>query len=104
MLLELKREWLTQSATMGELFVDGIKQCFSLELPVKDGLPYSAIPPTSVGSYIIRLLPSPKFQRSIDPWIKQYADRIPHVFGIPNRSDILIHFGNSPEDTNGCIL
>jgi Family of unknown function (DUF5675) len=50
------------------------------------------------------LAPSPKFQASADPWVRRYADRMPHILQIPNRTDILIHWGNSVDNTNGCVL
>ena len=99
--LQLTRTTLTDLSTEGELTVNGQLQCYTLELPVRDGLPGSAIPP---GKYLVKMLPSPKFEASADPWVLQYASAIPHVLGIPGRSDILIHWGNSPHDTEGCIL
>jgi Family of unknown function (DUF5675) len=101
--LILQRTNLTPESTEGELFLHGAgnQLAVTLELPVKDGLPGSAIPP---GKYLIQMLPSPKFEMSTDPWVLQYAGNIPHVLGIPNRSNILIHFGNTAKDTEGCIL
>ena len=99
--LNLQRTNLDATCTEGELYVDGSFECYTLELPVKDGLPGSAIPP---GKYIIKMLPSPKFELSTDPWVMKYAGAIPHVLGIPNRSNILIHWGNDAQDTEGCIL
>jgi hypothetical protein len=101
--LILRRSNINATCTEGDLFLhgDGNNLAYTLELPVKDGLPGSAIPP---GTYLIQMLPSPKFQQSNDSWVKMYADNIPHVLGIPNRSDILIHWGNDVADTAGCIL
>lgn len=105
MLLEVKREVLTAESTLGELFMDGEYCCKTLELPVKDGLPGSAIPPSGDSSYMVKLSPSPKFLHSTDPWVQLFASRIPHVLGLPaTRSNILIHWGNDAEDTEGCIL
>lgn len=98
--LILQRLTFTDISTEGELRGAG-KVFDTLELPVKDGLPGSAIPP---GQYLIQLLPSPKFMASTDSWVEQYASQIPHVLGIPKRSNILIHWGNSAMDTEGCIL
>ena len=101
--LILRRDNINAICTEGELFLsgDGNNLAFTLELPVKDGLPGSAIPP---GTYPIAMLPSPKFLQSADPWVKTYASSIPHVLDIPNRSEILIHWGNGVADTEGCIL
>jgi hypothetical protein len=62
----------------------------TLELPRKDGLPGSCIP---VGTYRVTTAFSPHFQRIM-----------PLILGIPNRSEIEIHWGNYPDDTRGCIL
>jgi hypothetical protein len=100
--LTLVRTKLDPTCTQGELSVNGTFQCYTLELPVKDGLTGSAIPP---GKYLIQMLPSPKFESSSDPWVMQYAGSIPHVLGLPaTRSNILIHWGNDAADTEGCIL
>lgn len=98
--LQLLRTNLGPNSTIGELHGGG-KVWATLELPVKDGLPGSAIPP---GLYSVVLLPSPKFELSTDEWVMQYAGAIPHILGIPHRSNILIHFGNTPHDTEGCVL
>lgn len=98
--LVLQRDFFTDESTIGELF-DGSETCATLELPKKDGMPGSAIP---AGNYAIVLGSSPKFLKSTDPWVLQYASRMPHIVGIPNRSLIMIHWGNQPKDTDGCVL
>ncbi len=101
MLLILKRVMLTENSTIGELYIGGELECYTLELPTKDGLPGSAIPP---GVFPVTLSPSPKFEVSSDPWVEIYAKSIPHINNIPMRSNILIHWGNRPDDTDGCVL
>lgn len=103
MKLTLQRLHFTQKSTCGELTIDDSREifCHTLELPVRDGLPGSAIPP---GEYKIELAPSPKFLSSRDPWVQKYAYRMPHIIGIPKRSLIMFHWGNYPVDTDGCIL
>ena len=101
MRLVLQRKELTLISTIGEITINGVHECYTLELPVVDGLPGSAIPP---GLYSITIAPSPKFMKSTDPWVDLMADEIPHIMGIPGRSNILIHWGNRDIDTDGCIL
>ena len=64
--------------------------CYSLELPWRDNARnISCIP---VGEYRCH---------------KSYSSKHGHVVrlvDVPNRSDILIHAGNQPSDTQGCIL
>lgn len=104
--LTLQRIFFNNLSTCGELVVSGDPRSpmfYTLELPVKDGLPGSAIPP---GRYRIELAPSPKFLDAAqhDPWVEIYASQMPHIIGIPNRSLIMLHWGNTPENTDGCIL
>lgn len=101
MKLTLCRTTLSPESTIGTLYVDGFRFCYTLELPVIDGLPGSAIPE---GTYPVVLAPSPKFMASIDMWVLKFAQLIPHVIQIPDRTDILIHWGNLAQDTHGCIL
>jgi len=100
--LTLKRYQYDELATLGRLYVDGKLQCFTLELPFVDGRVGTAIPE---GRYPVVHQPSPKFIAQIgDPWVQQYAHSMPHVLEIPGRSLIMIHWGNTPANTEGCIL
>jgi len=99
--LTLVRQTLTPDSTTGQLYIDGQPFCYTLELPVIDGLPGSAIPE---GTYPVVLAPSPKFMASTDDWVLRYAQLIPHIYQIPDRTNILIHWGNTASDTEGCIL
>ena len=99
--LLLQRLWYTDKSTVGELSVEGVFQSYTLELPKKDGLPGSCI---LAGTYSVIFAPSPKFESSQDPWVMKYAKEMPRLQDIPNRSGILIHWGNEPEETEGCIL
>lgn len=99
--LTLVRQTLTPDSTTGQLYIDGQPFCYTLELPVIDGLPGSAIPE---GTYPVVLAPSPKFMASTDDWVLRYAQLIPHIYQIPDRTNILVHWGNTASDTEGCIL
>lgn len=88
--LELQRIKFSPYSCEGFLLVDAINGLYTLELPVKDGLPGSAIPQ---GRYQVTVTFSPKFDRDM-----------PLLVGIPGRSEIRIHWGNDPHDTEGCIL
>lgn len=107
--LSLQRLRLDSTATQGDLSIDGAFEAHTLELPVVDGLPGSAIPP---GTYAVILNHSPKFSGdaqfmnlcdSLAP-AKEFLYLMPEVMGIPGRSEIRIHWGNTAHDTEGCIL
>lgn len=105
--LVISRDELTDVSTSGELFIDksSYPECYTLELPSVDGLPGSAIPQ---GLYHVELNYSPKF--SSDPQFVALCAKLgvpplmPEILGIPGRSEIRIHWGNTPRDTEGCIL
>lgn len=90
MKLRLLRTFLNDTCTIGELYADDVMLCFTLELPVRDGLPGSAIP---TGIFPVNNRVSPRFGRNV-----------PHIEPIPNRSSILIHWGNTASNTDGCVL
>lgn len=89
--LLVKRNTFSQYSTIGELSVDGVQKYFTLE-PPKHEPPVKprAIP---AGTYELAILYSPRFNR-----------QMPHVLNIPDFEGILIHWGNYPKDTEGCLL
>src|SRR5438445_11389781 len=90
MKLTIKRDIKAASGTMGILYLDGSLAGYTLELPVRDGKPGSAIP---CGTYQVNLWNSPHFGR-----------QMPLLVEVPGRSEIEIHWGNEVVDTRGCIL
>jgi hypothetical protein len=88
--LTVKRDLKSPKGTMGILLVDGRQSGVTLELPIRDGMPGSAIP---CGRYQVVLYNSPHFGRVM-----------PLLFGVPNRTEIEIHWGSDVVDTRGCIL
>lgn len=89
--LELIRDKQDDIATQGRLFLDGEYLCRTLERPwVDNKRGISCIP---LGEYHGAVQPSPRFHRDL-----------PELLDVPGRTQILIHAGNTPEDTEGCIL
>ncbi len=76
--------------TRGNLTLNGELLCYTLERPwLENQNDVSDIPP---GFYTVIKHNSPKFQ---DVW---------EVTNVPGREAILIHAGNTVQDTHGCIL
>ena len=114
MKLELKRIFRGPKYTIGKLYVDnqyvcdtledtdrGLKQTDSLSsIQKKKVYGQTAIP---TGTYDITLnVISPKFKdRS---WAKFCNGKLPRLLNVPGYDGVLIHVGNKPEDTLGCIL
>jgi hypothetical protein len=98
--LRLIREPTKDNATMGVLFVDGAFFGFSVEDPIRElpGQPVShwkvpgetAIPQ---GRYRIDVTHSQRFNR-----------RLPVLLTVPGFEGVRIHPGNSPLDTEGCLI
>lgn len=89
-MLDLYRYDITDTYTLGILFVKGAYFCDTLELPWKENKrQISSIPN---GTYSVQ-------------WRKD--DVFPEVLellNVPDRSGILIHSGNTTSDIQGCIL
>lgn len=112
--LILKRIALRDTYTIGKLHVNGIYVCDTLEDAVRDynkdgdlndvgeGKVYgkTAIP---YGRYEITMkVQSPKYsQRASYAWCKGY---LPRLLNVPHFDGILIHAGNTSEDSSGCVL
>lgn len=100
--LTLKRIKFNENATHGMLYVDGVYECYTLEdkvriddptTPEDEGakVPHETAIPQ--GTYSVILNFSPKFGRIM-----------PRLLDVPGFDGILIHKGNTTENTWGCIL
>lgn len=90
MIVSITRAPTNENGTFGILCVDGLPTCVTCELPWKDNDPeISCIPP---GSYNCVRHDSPAHPHT---W---------EVRNVPNRSGILIHNGNTENDSLGCII
>lgn len=96
MKLRVERLWKKPAYTVGRLFIDGKFFCNTLEDTVRDlsnekkvygktAIPY--------GEYKVVYNWSPKFGRNL-----------PRLLNVPAFEGILIHPGNTADDSAGCIL
>ena len=89
--LTLTRDRCSEWATLGRLSIGGEAVCHTLERPwLENKRRVSCIP---VGEYHGAVQHSPRFQA----WL-------PELLDVPGRDQILIHAGNTADDTEGCIL
>lgn len=115
--MELKviRKWKKNEYTIGDLYVDGVWVSNTLEdavrdlnrngqfdngerkIPGKTAIPY--------GRYEVTMkVRSPKYSNfSKYSWAKKYDGYLPRLLNVPHFEGILIHAGNTAEDTEGCI-
>lgn len=94
MLIEVQRKWFSPKSTIGEMSVDGVFECFTLEDVIRPGglkvWGETAIPE---GGYDVAINMSSRFKRLM-----------PQLLNVPGFEGIRIHAGNTDVDTHGCIL
>lgn len=114
MKLQLKRRYKGKDYTIGDLFLNGKKFCETIE-DVDRGLTsamsvadiskkkvhgQTAIP---TGKYTIQMgVVSPKFKSK--SWATRWGGKLPRIQNVKGFDGVLIHVGNTPSDTEGCIL
>jgi hypothetical protein len=92
MKIEVKRLHRTENSTIGELLIDGVWECYTLEDKERDVKIKSetAIPR---GTYKVIINQSNRFKRLL-----------PLLLNVPNFEGVRIHSGNTNHNTEGCIL
>lgn len=104
MKLELHRKYRKDGYTIGLLYINGKFICNTLEdtdRGLKSGMSEAAIAAVKVkgktaiptGVYSVQITYSPRFKKAM-----------PILCNVRGFSGIRIHSGNTPEDTEGCIL
>lgn len=78
------------SPTYGVLLKDDVPQCVTLELPWLLNVPDKSCIPAGIYQVIPHNTPD-----HANVW---------EVTGVPSRSEVLIHQGNTTADTKGCVL
>tara|TARA_B110000467_G_C18090675_1_gene351698 strand:- start:225 stop:629 length:405 start_codon:yes stop_codon:yes gene_type:complete len=92
--LLLIRNTFSEKSTIGELFLNGERICDTLENPWQDNQRnVSCIPE---GVYPVRL------RTARESATRDYLHLL--VQEVPNRDFILVHRGNFPSQTQGCLL
>ena len=92
MKIEIKRIHRTENSTIGELLVDGIWECYTLE-DVERSVKIKNETAISRGTYKVIINKSNRFKRLL-----------PLLLNVPNFEGVRIHSGNTNHDTEGCIL
>lgn len=88
----------SDEGTFGALLLNGKAFCVTLELPWRGNAQGVSCIPT--GRYVLKRTPSPLVTDiTKGTWPTAFE-----VTGVPGRSRVLIHPGNTVHDTRGCIL
>lgn len=96
--LKVARERFSDTTTIGKLYIDGQFECYTLEDTVRQFGPHgegkimgqTAIP---AGVYKVIINRSERFKKNMI-----------RLLDVPFFTGILMHGGNTHEDTHGCIL
>lgn len=114
MQLTLVRTDRQPNYTAGSLFINGEFFCYTLEdkdrdltsdMSLEDIQSKKIYGKTAIpkGVYLIDMnTVSTKFKDRL--WAKPYDGKLPRLLDVPGYEGILIHVGNTVEDTSGCIL
>lgn len=115
MKIRVERKWPKPTYTIGRLYIDGIFYCNTLEdadrgLKQSDHPDYirarkvageTAIPKGTYG--VAMNVTSPKYSASSWYW-SLCQGKVPRLLNVPGFEGILIHTGNNPLQTSGCLL
>lgn len=117
MILHIDRAWKSQTYTLSRLRIDGVLFWNALEdtdRGLKDSMKLSEILKIKIkgetaipsGLYKIDMdTVSPKYSNYMKySWAKKYNGKIPRLLNVKGYEGVLIHPGNTPEDSFGCIL
>lgn len=106
--LTLVRIHFTPDATLGRLYFNDQFFCHTLE-PCARAKDEAKVPGKTAipeGLYPVNLETiSPRFSNFRRyPWARPCNGKLPRLYNVPGFNGVLIHVGNTPEDTEGCIL
>lgn len=97
MKIKVVRDVITPSFTLGEIFINGSPLGYTVEDTDRKlesgGVKVKTKTAIPRGEYEVIVSYSPKYKRYM-----------PEVLNVPQFSGIRIHSGNTPSDTEGCII
>lgn len=99
--LTLKRTQKLEEKTIGELYIDGVKYCDTLE----DKARFTWSGNSLIGTKIFgkTAIPTGRY-RVVMAYSNRFKKSLPLLLAVPQYTGILIHGGNTEADTEGCIL
>ena len=92
--LKLIRTALSDKSTIGELLIDGVRECYTLEDVVR---------PDGEKVYGKTAIPAGKYEVVIT-FSNRFKCLMPLLLHVPGFEGIRIHSGNTAADTHGCVL
>ena len=97
--MEIKviRNILTSEYTVGELYIDGVFYCHTIEDKCRE------IKKKEDKVYGLTAIPHGRYPVVLD-FSPKYSKLMPHILDVPYFEGIRIHPGNSDEDSLGCLI
>lgn len=94
-LLDLFRREFYEDRTIGELLINSEYFCLTLEDKVRGPMEKKIPGETAI--------PAQEYEVVL-AWSRAFKRKLPRLLEVPGFSGVLIHGGNRPKDTQGCIL
>jgi hypothetical protein len=91
--LIVRRKIFGEHCTIGELYRDGLRLCYTLEDVVREGEKIPGATAIPAGTYGV-----------VVNWSNRFGRFMPLLLKVPNFEGVRIHCGNTDKDTEGCIL
>lgn len=116
MKLKVTRRYKLPTYTIGKLYIDGVYFCDTLEdtdRGLKDSMSLEEIARRKVygataipyGTYKVDMdTVSPKYKSRNPAYTRPYGHKLPRLLNVKGYEGVLIHAGNTANDTFGCIL
>lgn len=102
--LKLIRNSRTEKSTIGQLYINGVKECLILEdkdRGLKKSMPIAEIKKLKVDAKTA--IPAGRYEVAIT-YSNRFKKYLPLLIGVPGYEGVRIHPGNKAEDTEGCLL
>src|SRR5438270_9461386 len=93
--MQVTRQTCTDESTIGELTIDGVHQCFTLEDKVRG--------PNEPKVFGETAIPAGRYEVVVN-FSDHFKKMLPELVAVPNFEGVRIHSGNTDKDTEGCIL
>ena len=110
----VERKWKKDNYTIGRLYVDGVFMCNTLEdtdRGLHQGMEVSEIKAKKIPGKTA--IPTGRYKVTLKTQSQKFKDKknyqfckgyLPRLVDVPGYTGVLIHIGNYPKDTDGCIL
>jgi len=98
--LKLIRKFFTDKTTIGELYINGVFECYILEDMVREK--------TNVNVSEWKIQGKTAIPYGVYPVVIDFSNRfkmnMPHILNVSGFTGIRIHWGNTEVDTDGCLI